>query len=190
MDDIRPPDSSRNERLLGGGESPPLPSSRRRRQSARLQSLWDRGAPALQSPEHEGAGAATQLLPPRGGETGAVITWDSGEDEEEQQLRLAVEESLREAAERKREEEAERRREECREKYGLVRSRLRLMRRPPVDPLVDTWLRLIDERCEGSSLRSAPVEIQVSVEELRDWLERRVRSATTTSCWCVLEDLL
>jgi hypothetical protein len=115
------------------------------------------------------------------------------QEEEEEMLRLALEVSLREEHERAieaslREEEARqqqekaKRVEECQQKYGLVQSRLRLMRHPS-DPLVDTWLKLVEQYAEGIS-PDLSLELR---EELEAWLEKRSR---VNPIWNVLGDLL
>jgi hypothetical protein len=115
------------------------------------------------------------------------------QEEEEEMLRLALEVSLREEHERAmeaslREEEARqqqekaKRVEECQQKYGLVQSRLRLMHHPS-DPLVDTWLELVEQYAEGISPDFSP-ELR---KELEAWLEKRGR---VNPMWNVLADLL
>lgn len=179
MDPIRPPDTPRRERLVGSDSRP----SRRARVRPRQE-------------------VAVPLSP-------AVITWDvDEEDDEDAQFRRAMEASLREETLRQERDKAlrdallrERLEEErleamrleeerlCRhreegfeKKYGLVQSRLRLMRHPS-DPLVEEWLALMEREWNGSSEPLCPAK----AEELRRWVEKR---ATSSPTWNVLGDLL
>jgi hypothetical protein len=160
MEPIRPPDRSRRERLV---DRPPPRRNRR-----------------------NGANVAhgTNNNP------GVSITWDEDDnnDHEDALLRLAMEASLQEENERmEKEARAERHakhRQECLLKYGLVQSRLRLMQHPS-DPLVDTWLELIQRDCDSESLDEVVAE--ETRGQLEVWLEKRGRSS---SVWKVLEDLL
>jgi hypothetical protein len=110
----------------------------------------------------------------------------TGVHEEEEMLRVALEVSLQEEQERVmaaslREEEV-RQKARLQEKFGLVQSRLRLMRHPS-EPLVETWLKLLEQCLEGVS---TPVPYERR-QELEAWLEKRVRSSPI---WSVLQDLL
>ena len=178
MDPIRPPDSTRHECLLGSNTPP-----RRRRRRATTTPSSSAGASAA-------AGAT------------ANITWDEEDttafshnhkEEEDALLRLAMEVSLREEQERAveaaeaslREEMARqeaKRVEECQQKFGLVQSRLRLMRHPS-DPLVDTWLELMELYPKGM----LPTLSEGLHKDLQEWLEKRTRSSPI---WNVLGDLL
>ena len=113
--------------------------------------------------------------------------------DEEEMLRIALEVSLQEEEERAvkaslQEEEARqkaqkaKRVEECQQKYGLVQSRLRLMRHPS-DPLVDAWLELVEQYVEGIS-PDFSAELR---KELEAWLEKRSR---VNPMWNVLRELL
>ena len=161
MDPIRPPDRSRRERLV---DRPP--PRRNRRNGAHVANVTNHNP-------------------------GVSITWDEDDndnDNEDALLRLAMEVSLQEENERmEKEARAERHakhRQECLLKYGLVQSRLRLMQHPS-DPLVDTWLELIQRDCDSESLDGVVEE--ETRGQLQEWLEKRCRSSLV---WKVLEDLL
>jgi len=168
MEPIRPPDRSRRERLV---DRPP-PLRRTRRNGANAGNVANVANVANNNP-------------------GVSITWDEDDhhnDHEDALLRLAMEASLQEENERlEKEARAERHakhRQECLLKYGLVQSRLRLMQHPS-DPLVYTWLELIQRDCDSESLDEAVAE--ETRGQLEEWLEKRGRSS---SVWKVLEDLL
>ena len=199
MEPIRPPDSTRNECLLGS-TSPPR--RRRRRGTTR--------ATTVLPPPLIPIGSAVGLLSPR--PLGASITWDEDEDgmdhaqaqtqaqtqagmqaqdaqDEEEMVRLALEVSLQEEHERAvkaslQEEEARQKAQkaERQQKYGLVQSRLRLMRHPS-DPLVDAWLELVEQYVEG-----IPPDFSAELrKELEAWLDKRSR---VNPMWNVLRELL
>ena len=170
MDPIRPPDSTRNDCLLGGPPpANPVPRRSRRNNAHRH---------------------ATDTTPP----DSHCITWDHDvervDEDEEALLRLALEESLREEQERmeqervaKRQQEEENEREARRQKYGMVVARLRLMRHPS-DPVVDEWLERIDGFCNGNGLSDLTPEAE---NRLSVWLERRRRNSPFLE---VLDELL
>jgi hypothetical protein len=109
--------------------------------------------------------------------------------DEEEMVRLALEVSLQEEEERAvkaslQEEEARQKAQkaERQQKYGLVQSRLRLMRHPS-DPLVDAWLELVEQYVEG-----IPPDFSAELrKELEVWLEKRSR---VNPMWNVLRELL
>lgn len=99
----------------------------------------------------------------------------------EEQRRREQEAAAEEAARKKRLEEEERRRreelsraEDAVVKFGLARSRLQMMNRPP-DEIVASLLQWIDWVCTPSFERGPDPPV-VDVQRIRDWLKRRITS--------------
>ena len=174
MEPIRPPDSTRKDCLLGS----PVRTVRRRRRRASDTDMndnavitWDEtppSPPALPLPPTPPPPPPSPPLP--------LSRYE--EEDEEALFQRAMEESLQE-------EERRQRREASEQKFGLVRSRLRLIRHPS-DPLVDIWLELLEKECTPNHSSSSLVTDEQK-EELRAWLEKRQRNSPLLS---VLADLL
>ena len=175
MEPIRPPDSTRKDCLLGS----PVRTVRRRRRRASDTDMndnavitWDEtppSPPALPLPPTPPPPPPSPPLP---------LSRYEEEEDEEALFQRAMEESLQE-------EERRQRREASEQKFGLVRSRLRLIRHPS-DPLVDIWLELLEKECTPNHSSSSLVTDEQK-EELKAWLEKRQRNSPLLS---VLADLL